>query len=342
MIHQALAHRAPARKKTGGKDGAKWPLRMVLGATRQQVLRYGENPHQAGVLYRWAGVGGGAGGGGEPPAQLHGKELSFNNLLDLDAAVRLVSAFKRPSAVVLKHNNPCGAASADSLTDAFRRAHGADSMSAFGGVVGLNRPVDREAAQAIVDSGFLECVVAPDFRPEALQILRAKKNLRIIKDPAARTPVARCVDLKQVAGGLLAQDPDAFRKGPPHWRLVSGARPSETQQKDLQFAWTVARFARSNAVIIAKGERTVGIGAGLTSRVDSVRFALRKAGERAKGAVLASDGFFPKPDGPQAAVRAGVKAIVQPGGSVQDPQVIQVAKKAGVTMLLTGKRHFLH
>ncbi|MBI3322944.1 MAG: bifunctional phosphoribosylaminoimidazolecarboxamide formyltransferase/IMP cyclohydrolase, partial [Candidatus Omnitrophica bacterium] len=276
------------------------------------------------------------------PLQLHGKELSFNNLLDLDAAVRLVCAFRRPCAAIVKHSNPCGVACAGSLAEAFRRAHGCDPLSSFGGIVGLNRVVDRASAQAIITGGFLECVVAPGFRPEALQALKARKNLRIILDPGAQAGFRRCVEIKQVAGGLLAQDPDEFRRGPARWRLVAGSRPSAEQMRDLSFAWTVARFARSNAIVVARQEQAVGIGAGFTSRVDSVRFAVQKAGKRARGAVLASDGFFPKPDGPQAAVRAGIRAIVQPGGSAQDPEVTRVARRGKISLLMTGERHFFH
>ena len=358
VIHQALAHRESktgTRYKRGirylvpkgglgtGAGADKWPEKLVLAAARRQVLRYGENPHQSGVWYQWPAVGGDSRRrAASQPLQLHGKGLSFNNLLDLDAAVRLVSAFRRPCAAVLKHNNPCGVACAGSLAEAFRRAQECDPMSSFGGIVGLNRVVDRAAAQAIIAGGFLECVVAPGFRPEALQALKSRKNLRIIQDPAAQAGPRRCVDFKQVGDGLLAQDPDEFRRGASRWRLVAGPRPTSAQMRDLAFAWTVARFARSNAIVIARGEQAVGIGAGFTSRVDSVRFAVQKAGKRSRGAVLASDGFFPKPDGPQAAVRAGIRAIVQPGGSAQDPEVTRVARKGGVAMLMTGERHFFH
>ncbi len=353
VIHQALAHREGPRRKgdrwvpgtnlVHGSRGSRWPEKLVLAAQRRQLLRYGENPHQSGVWYQWPAVGGGARGRGEGrPLQFHGKELSFNNLLDLDAAVRLVSAFRRPCAAILKHMNPCGVACGGSPAEAFRRAHACDPLSAFGGIVGLNRVVDRAAAQAVIAGGFIECVVAPGYRPEALQALKARKNLRIIQDPSAQAGLRRCVDLKQVGGGLLVQDPDEFRRGPSRWRLVAGSKPTAAQMRDLLFAWTVARFARSNAIVIARDEQAVGIGAGFTSRVDSVRFAVQKAGKRSRGAVLASDGFFPRPDGPQAAVRAGIRAIVQPGGSAQDPEVTRVARQGRVALLMTGERHFFH
>jgi len=331
VIHQTLAHRFPKKLP--------WAEKIVLAASKRQQLRYGENPHQSSVWYSWAQTGGPPGGLGGA-RQLHGKELSFNNLLDLDAVLRVTAAFRKPCAAVVKHSNPCGVACGGTLSQAFQRAFEGDPLSAFGGIVGLNRPVDAAAARAIAASGFLECIVAPGYRAQALQILRAKKNLRIIEVPEKQ--LRECLDLKQISGGLLAQQPDEFKRGPARWKLATKTRPTAAQKKDLLFAWTVARFVRSNAIVIAKGEQAVGIGMGLTSRVDSVAFALKKAGRRARGSVLASDGFFPKPDGPALAVKAGVKAIVQPGGSIQDPEVIRVAQKARIPMLLTGERHFLH
>ncbi len=339
VIHQALAHRVPLK---GDRSPRTWPERLVLGFSRRQILRYGENPHQAGVWYEWPSLGG-APRGLKGARQLNGKELSFNNLLDLDAAFQVVSAFKKPTAVVIKHTNPCGVASADHLTGAFREAFACDPLSAFGGIVGMNRPVDQKTAQAVLKAGFLECLIAPAFRPEALDLLRVKKNLRIVQVPLLKSHASnRCLEIRQIDGGLLVQEPDRIRVSPSRWRLVTRVRPTAAERRDLAFAWTVAKFVRSNAIVIAKGEKTVGIGAGQMSRVDSVKAALAKAGQQAKGAVLASDGFFPKPDGPQYAVRAGIKAIVQPGGSIQDPEVIRVAEQARVPMLLTGERHFRH
>ena len=348
VIHQALAHHFQTGTGYRSKSGTRyrgervWPDRVVLGGLQRQRLRYGENPHQTGAWYQWPEIGDGPSGLASA-RQLHGKKLSFNNLLDLDAALQMVSAFRRPTAVFVKHNNPCGIASADAIDQAVKRAHAGDPVSAFGGVAGLNRPVDRKTARAILACGFLECLVAPGCRPDALALLQTKKNLRILELPAQEfKPNRRCLDLKQISGGLLMQEPDTFRRGPARWRVVSRRKPTEAQRRDLLFAWTVARFVRSNAIVLAKGEETVGIGVGQSSRVDSVRFALKKAGPRARGAVLASDGFFPKPDGPFAAIRAGVAAIAQPGGSVQDPAVIQVADRGGIPMLMTGERHFRH
>jgi len=337
VIHQTLAHR------TSPKGSAPdFPERIILGASRRQILRYGENPHQPGSWYQWPAISGRM-EGWSGAKQLHGKELSFNNLLDLDAALQMVSVFKKPSAVVVKHMNPCGAASAGSLSAAFTRAFACDPLSAFGGIVGLNRPVDSQAAKAIHSAGFLECIIAPGYEAGALRILQTKKNLRILQVPAsAFRGSKRCVEIKQIAGGFLVQKPDDRLSALGRWRLATGSKPTAGERRDLAFAWAVAKFVRSNAIVIAKGERTVGIGAGQTSRVDSVLSAVKKAGPRARGAVLASDGFFPKPDGPAFAVKAGVRAIVQPGGSVQDAEVIRVARKARIPMLLTGERHFRH
>ena len=338
VIHQALAHRF-----SDGKKKRVWPERMILGVSLRQSLRYGENWHQAGLWYQWPQIGNGRPAGLAGARQLHGKELSFNNLLDLDAAIQMVAAFRRPTAVIVKHSNPCGIACADRPADAVRRAHAGDPLSAFGGILGLNRPVDRKTAEAIAACGFLECVVAPGFQADALTLLKAKKNVRILELPAQEfRNDRRCLDFKQVSGGLLVQDPDRFRHGVNRWKVATRKKWTEAQKRDLLFAWTVARFVRSNAIVVAKDEQAVGIGAGQTSRVDSVQFALKKAGSRARGAVLASDGFFPKSDGPRAAVRAGIAAIVQPGGSVQDSDVIRVAEKAGIPMVLTGERHFRH
>ncbi|MBI3318522.1 MAG: bifunctional phosphoribosylaminoimidazolecarboxamide formyltransferase/IMP cyclohydrolase [Candidatus Omnitrophica bacterium] len=333
VINQVLSRRLPLREK--------FPGRLVLGASRRQLLRYGENPHQSGAWYEWSKALSAAGGLGRA-RQLHGKELSFNNLLDLDAALQLVRAFKRPTAVLVKHNNPCGAASGGRVSIAFRRAFACDPLSGFGGVVGLNRPADLAAAKAILAAGFLECLVAPRYAPQALKLLRSKKNLRIIQAPLPAALPKGFFQMKQVGGGLLVQDPDEIKKSFPRWKAATRIRPTAAQRRDLLFAWTLSKFVRSNAIVLVKGEQAVGIGAGQMSRVDSVRAALKKAGKRARGAVLASDGFFPKPDGPGLAVRAGVRAIVQPGGSVQDPAVIRVAQRARIPMLLTGERHFCH
>ncbi|MBI1953602.1 MAG: bifunctional phosphoribosylaminoimidazolecarboxamide formyltransferase/IMP cyclohydrolase [Candidatus Omnitrophica bacterium] len=336
VIHQVLAHRqGPSRRSDG-------PSLLVLAARKRQTLRYGENPHQPGFWYEWPRLTGGA-LGISGARQLHGKELSFNNLLDLDAALSMASGFSKPTAAVVKHANPCGIASAAALSRAVARAFATDPVSAFGGIVGVNRRVDPAAARAIAGSGFLECVVAPGFKPEALRILTVKKNLRVLEVPGwGKARGRNCVDFKPIGGGLLVQGPDRILKPPSRWRAATSAKPTASQMRDLLFAWRVSQHVRSNAIVVVKDEATVGIGAGQPSRVDSVRIALKKAGRRARGAVLASDGFFPKPDGPRLAVRAGIAAIAQPGGSIQDPAVIQAAQRARVPMLMTGERHFRH
>jgi phosphoribosylaminoimidazolecarboxamide formyltransferase/IMP cyclohydrolase len=332
VINQALARRSKFTQ---------WPAKLVLAASQKQVLRYGENPHQRGSLYELASFDKSA-NGVSAVKQLHGKELSFNNLLDIDAAFQLAGAFAKPTAVVIKHMNPCGAASAPTLAEAFKKAWAGDPLSAFGGIVGLNRPVDETTAKKIF-SGFVECVVAPAFSAQALEWFRKKKNLRVVQRPlSSARPFGGEWDVKQITGGLLVQQPDRIRVEASRWRLATKKKPTDAQKRDLLFAWVISKHVRSNAIVLVKGEQVVGVGAGQTSRVDSVRIALKKAGPRAKGSVLASDGFFPKPDGPSFAVRGGIKAIVQPGGSVQDPAVIKVAEKARVPMYLTGERHFKH
>ncbi len=335
VIGQALAQKLL-------KDSRRTPRRLTLSAVKKQTLRYGENPHQAGVWYEAPALFGNSRGLASA-RQLNGKELSFNNLLDLDAAVDMASAFPKPTAVVIKHNNPCGLASAANLAAAYQKAFAGDPLSAFGGIVGLNRRVDRAAARAISNSGFLECIIAPGYDPAALKILSEKKNLRIMELPSIGSSRNKNrIQIKQIQGGFLVQDADALHKRPAQWKCVTPKKPTLAQKRDLIFAWTVTPFVRSNSIVIVKDEQVVGVGAGMTSRVDSVEFAVKKAGKRAKGAVLASDGFFPKPDGPLAAVKAGIRAIIQPGGSIQDEEVIRVARKAGVAMVLTGERHFKH
>ncbi len=343
LIHQTLAHRGIGRKRSLSEASALWPDHLVLGLTRRQILRYGENPHQAAAWYQWPALCGGVGAGLAGGRQLHGKELSFNNLLDLEAAMQVTTYFRSPTAVVIKHNNPCGVASSGCLRSAFEQAFACDPVSAFGGIVGLNRKVDVSTARAIAASGFLECLVAPGYQAAALKLLQKKKNLRILEVPSmSQGKLFRCLDLKQAAGGLLVQSPDTAEKSPSRWRRTTSLKPTAAQMIDLAFAWRLTRFVRSNAIVIVKGERTVGIGMGQPSRVDSVRLALRQAGPKAKGAILASDGFFPKPDGPRMAIRAGIRAIVQPGGSVRDAEVIRAAQQGRIPMLLTGERHFTH
>ncbi len=301
---------------------------------RIQSLRYGENPHQPAAWYQY-----GAPAGWTTGEILQGKALSFNNLIDLEAARRLVAEFQaRPAAVIVKHTNPCGVATAETLSDAYARAFAADSTSAFGGIVALNRDCDQATAEQLSQT-FLECIVAPAFDPEALAVLERKKNLRLLA--LADLQTAPAFDIKSVSGGFLVQQPD-----PPatdaQWQVVTEVQPGETELADLLFAWKVCKHVKSNAIVITKDQQTLGVGAGQMNRVGSATLALAQAGEAAKGAVMASDGFFPFDDTVRAAAAAGIRAIVQPGGSLRDEDSIRACNELGVAMVMTGVRHFLH
>lgn len=326
---------------------------------RKAALRYGENPHQRAGLYVDAGdhhqsaaPDGSTSLAAAPP--LHGKELSYNNLLDLDSALAIVRGLTRPAVSVIKHNNPCGAAIAtsagESLGDVTRRALDGDPVSAFGSVLGFNRPVDAVAAEVLAEPGrFVEAIVAPAFEPAALEILTTRpkwrNNVRLVavgdlKPAAQGANVA--LDLRSIDGGVLVQDRDAGPNDLAAWKVASEKSPSDAERAALEFAWTIVRYVKSNAIVVVQGGTLVGVGAGQMSRVDSVEIALRKAGERAKGAVLASDAFFPFPDSIELAAKAGIAAVIQPGGSVKDPEVVTACNERGLAMLLTGRRHFKH
>ncbi len=331
-------------------DDEPFPSSLHLPFLRRSILRYGENPQQRAALYV------------EPDSDLngpnlatatirHGKELSYNNLLDLDSALRLIRSFAEPAACILKHNNPCGVAEADDLAQAFELAYEGDPVSAFGGIVGLNRPVDAATAERMVTPGrFIECVVAPGFEPEAFEILTTRptwKNSVRLLDLGAPigpdSPVPSGFDLRRIEGGLLVQDFDVNEPDPAGTGSVVTKRdPSEAERAALGFAWKVCQAVKSNAIVLAKGRQIVGVGAGQMSRLDSVKIAIEKAGERSKGAVLASDAFFPFRDGPDVAAAAGVTAIIQPGGSKRDNETIAACDENNITMILTGRRHFRH
>jgi phosphoribosylaminoimidazolecarboxamide formyltransferase/IMP cyclohydrolase len=298
-------------------------------------LRYGENPHQRGALYAEA-VGAGPLGGAE--VLIAGKEMSFNNWLDLDAAYALAAAFEEPAAVIVKHNNPCGAAVGGSLADAYGRAFESDTVSAFGGIVAFNREADEDAARAMADV-FTEVVVAPGFTEGALTAFGARKSLRVVRAPL---PAAGGLDVRVLPGGALVQDRDAVAERREDMEVVSGREPTEDEWRDLLFAWTVAMRVKSNAIVFARDRATVGVGAGQMSRVDSSFLAVRKAGDRAKGAVMASDAFFPFPDAVEVAADAGVTAVIHPGGSIRDDDVLSVAESRGMAVVVTGRRHFRH
>jgi phosphoribosylaminoimidazolecarboxamide formyltransferase/IMP cyclohydrolase len=330
-----------------GGSADPFPDRLALRFRKVGPLRYGENPHQSAAFYAEEP----AVPGTLPAARiLHGKELSYNNLLDLDSALRLVRSFARPAAVILKHNNPCGAAVADDLEAAFERAYEGDPVSAFGGIVGLNRPVDLATAQRMgVPGRFLECILAPDFSPDALEFLTTKpswrNSVRLVATDAPLSPDSPPPpghDLRRVEGGLLAQDWDRLAAEPTAAQVATRRAPSAVELADLDFAWRVCAAVKSNAIVLARDGQVVGVGAGQMSRLDSVRIAVEKAGDRARGAALASDAFFPFRDGPDAAAAAGVTAIIQPGGSKRDAETIAACDEHGIAMLLTGRRHFRH
>ena len=312
------------------------PSRLTISLDKVAGLRYGENPHQSGALYAPAGA---APSGMAGAAQLHGRELSYNNLMDADAAWRTVSDFAEPTVAVVKHNNPCGLASRSAIAEAYHLAYEGDTVSAFGGIVAFNRIVDAASAQAM-DPVFYEVVIAPGYDDDALEILRRKRNLRILVIGAA--PLKAALDLRPISGGMLVQGADDIPEDPAAWRTVTEREPSEAERQDLAFAWKAAKHIKSNAIVFAKDRALVGMGAGQPNRVVSVHLSQRIAGENAKGAVLASDAFFPFADNIELAAEAGVTAIVQPGGSVRDEEVIAAADKTGLAMVFTGVRHFRH
>ncbi|WNM29741.1 bifunctional phosphoribosylaminoimidazolecarboxamide formyltransferase/IMP cyclohydrolase [Streptomyces sp. Li-HN-5-11] len=311
-----------------------------LGATyeRKNTLRYGENPHQPAALY----VGGGPAGGLAEAEQLHGKEMSYNNYTDTDAARRAAYDHDEPCVAIIKHANPCGIAVGADVAEAHRKAHACDPQSAFGGVIAVNRPVSREMAEQVAEI-FTEVIVAPDYEDGALEALARKKNIRVLKAPNG--PCNR-VEAKHIDGGVLLQVTDRLQADgddPANWTLASGEALDADGLAQLAFAWKACRAVKSNAILLAKDGASVGVGMGQVNRVDSCRLAIRRAGEeRARGSYAASDAYFPFPDNIEVLAAAGVRAIVQPGGSIRDELSIEAAKKAGVTMYFTGTRHFFH
>jgi phosphoribosylaminoimidazolecarboxamide formyltransferase/IMP cyclohydrolase len=316
-----------------------FPERIHFQFTKRQDLRYGENPAQAAAFYtsphvRVAGVA--------RAKKLHGKELSYNNILDIEAAFEIVKEFHEPACSVIKHTNPCGAATAASLAKAFEDAHACDPVSAFGSVIGSNRVVDAETALAISQAEFVECIIAPGYDGESLTVLRKKKNIRILETGAILPDEKYDYDMKRVIGGVLLQERDMkdFRSG--DLKVVTEKQVSDGELESLLFAWKIAKHVKSNAIVLARGTKTVGIGAGQMSRVDSTFMAIHKAGELTRGATLASDAFFPKDDGVRLAAEHGVTAIIQPGGSIRDDDVIRACNELGIAMIFTGMRHFKH
>jgi phosphoribosylaminoimidazolecarboxamide formyltransferase/IMP cyclohydrolase len=333
---------AGARESDEGKNPGFKP-ELEIKATLSNVLRYGENSHQAAALYKIGGLD--KQQGIAQAKQFGGKEMSYNNYVDADAAVRAAFDFIEPAVAIIKHANPCGIAigassSDDPIADAHAKAHFCDSVSAFGGVIAANRVVTLKMASQVAEI-FTEVIIAPGYEPEALSLLLTKKNLRVLQLPPSYALPA--YEIKQVSGGLLVQELDSFKNfSDKNWNLVSGIKADTQTRADLEFAWRAVRAVKSNAILLASEGASIGIGMGQVNRLDSCELAVSRAGSRVKGSVAASDAFFPFADGLEVLIRAGIKAVVQPGGSVKDEEVIRAASDAGITMYLTGERHFYH
>ena len=313
-----------------------FPGQVILGARRLQVLRYGENPHQEAALYALGGTEGALGG-----RLLQGKPLSYNNILDLDSAWRIIASFDEPTVAILKHTNPCGLASGDSLVEAFPAALAGDPVSAFGSVISVNRVFGEDVASALGNL-FVEAIVAPGFTPEAVSYLaQHKKNCRLV-DLSEVTGVPLPWEVRSVRCGLLLQEQDECRDDPTAWKVASRREPTEDERAALEFGWKVVSHVKSNAILLCGPKAVYGVGAGQMSRVDAVRLAIAKAGEKTQGSVMASDAFFPFPDGIEEAAAAGVTAVIQPGGSMRDEEVISAVDRLGLAMIFTGRRHFRH
>ncbi len=336
--HVAVYDAAVAGYLTQQNEDSELPENHPIGLVKAAGLRYGENPHQQGGLYTLSGQ---TAGGIANARQLHGRELSFNNLMDADAAWRTVSDFAGPTVAVIKHANPCGLAADENVAAAYEKAYQGDTVSAFGGIVGFNRPVTAAAAQAM-EPVFYEVVVAPGYQPDALEILQKKRNLRVLEVAAPPGATAQVYDLRPLTGGMLLQTPDNIAEDPADWQTVTHRAPSNAELLDLAFAWKAAKHVKSNAIVFVKDRQLVGMGAGQPNRVVSVHLSQRAAGDKAPGSVLASDAFFPFPDNIELAAEAGITAIVQPGGSIRDEEVIEAANRHNLAMVFTGVRHFRH
>lgn len=314
-----------------------FPATLHTVYEKVQGLRYGENPHQQAAFYREKHIGG---SGIANAKQLHGKELSFNNIVDVEAAYVIVSEFDHPAATIIKHTNPCGTGIGEDLAEAYAMAYKADPVSAFGGIVGLNREVDAATAEQI-SKIFIEAVIAPSFSDAALAVLTKKQNIRLLTAELPETG-SQQFDIKKVSGGILLQDKDTRDAVLEDMKVVTKRPPTQAEWEQLMLAWRVVKHVKSNAIVVAAGNRTLGVGAGQMNRVGAAAIALSQAGEKARGAVLASDAFFPFRDTVDTAAAAGITAIIQPGGSVKDPDSIQAADEHGMAMIFTGMRHFKH
>ncbi|HEY9649277.1 MAG TPA: bifunctional phosphoribosylaminoimidazolecarboxamide formyltransferase/IMP cyclohydrolase, partial [Coleofasciculaceae cyanobacterium] len=333
---QAIASYLSSQASVGTGDESLLPPRFALSGQQVQALRYGENPHQPAAWYQTGTIP----TGWAAATKLQGKELSYNNLVDLEAARRIITEFTdTPAAAILKHTNPCGVALGATLADAYQKALSADPVSAFGGIVALNQPIDAATATALTQI-FLECVVAPGCEPDAEEILAGKSKVRVLLLPDLKSGPQQTV--KVIAGGFLVQAADETLTPANQWQVVTEKQPTPEQLDELLFAWKVCKHVKSNAIVVTRDRTTLGVGAGQMNRVGSVKIALEQAGEKAQGAILASDGFFPFDDSVRTASAAGIEAIVQPGGSLRDKDSIQAANELGLVMVFTGVRHFMH
>jgi len=338
MITTELERLAAGEQTTELADQAALPERLHIALTKRQDLRYGENPHQSAAFYIPSGA---SPSGFAAARQLQGKELSYNNFVDLEAARSLAAEFEHPAAVIIKHSNPCGTAEQSTLVEAYLKALACDPISAFGGVLAFNRVVDAATAQEVIKV-FAECIAAPGFDDLAKAAFATKKNLRLLELPPHGLQSERDLQLKRILGGMLVQQPDLGALQDSALRTVSKRAPTPEEMHTMRFAWKVSKHVKSNAIVFARDAATLGVGAGQMSRVDSVKLAVMKAQTSLVGSVVASDAFFPFPDGLEEAAKAGATAVIQPGGSVNDANVIAAADRLGVAMIFTGMRHFLH
>lgn len=328
----------------GDDDDSAFPTTLGLSFDRRSSLRYGENPHQRAAFYVEPGYASSSIAAAE---QLNGKELSYNNLLDLDAALNIAREFSEPAAAVLKHNNPCGCAIAPTLAEAFDKAYAGDPVSAFGSIISFNRELDAATAELLCEPGrFVEAIVCPGYSDEAFEALTTKpkwkKNVRLLKLPDMLAPTSTTLEFRRVSGGVLVQDRDDQPDPQDEWKVVTERQPTDTELRDLGFGWLVCKHVKSNAIVYAADGMAVGVGAGQMSRLDSAEIAAKKSGERSKGGIVASDAFFPFRDGVDEAAKAGITAVIQPGGSVKDEEVIAACNEHGMTMIFTSRRHFRH
>lgn len=318
--------------------GEVFPEKYTVTYEKVQDLRYGENPHQQAAFYRKPLA---AAGSLATAEQLHGKELSYNNINDANTAIAIVKEFSEPAVVAVKHMNPCGVGIGENVLAAFKKAHDADPTSIFGGIIASNRTIDGATAELLHDI-FLEIIIAPDFTQEALDLLMKKKNIRLMKlDPNTSVKTAQHV-ITSVEGGMLVQDSDVYSLTEPDLTVVTDRKPTEAEMKQLLFAWKVVKHVKSNAIVLAADDMTIGVGAGQMNRVGAAKIAIEQAGDKARGSVLASDAFFPKGDTLEEAAKAGITAVIQPGGSIKDEESIRVANEQGLAMVMTGVRHFRH